>query len=944
MLIGTNYGFYIYNIQSGKIDKYVNNSNDPTSLSNNFISKIIVTPNDNIFIATDKGVDKINFIREKIHKITDIGSAKDKTDIVGIFNDSRNNLWIGKFGAGAFLWDRQKNKKSHFRKFNTKNSSLPDNFIYSFTEDDKGNVWMATDKGMAYYDYCRDKIVSIKTGNQVFDNAEFFTIKFLPKQRTIWGGTISSGLFSYNISTRKVNNFLANDTLSTTIKYTSVIDLTIDDKNRFWLSTNGKGLVEFNVKTHKFKEYAREINGNKVDDVIFSVKAPDGTIWIGTFNSGIIVFDPEFKNFYDLPKAKFLKRKAIYGIVFDDNGDAWISTKHKIFKYNVRKGISANFSSYDGVIKELNAYSFDRDRRGNIYFGGREGLNWFNPEKINYNKFHAKISIASVKIDSTDIIINPYQYQKINISPKQHKIKIDFSVLDYTIPSKNTAYYKLVNYNKDWIKADEFFSATYDNLPGGNYIFEVKGFNNDGSSGRNIAKLNIHVVTPFTKSLLFFITIGLLTLAIIIIIIKYRTFKLSEKKKELENLVSLRTEQLNAKANQLTRTNKIIKMVNSQSSFDAQLSQIIEESKIFSDVKYLDIYVLDSTRNIYVVKKSITKHENIISLDEKDYLNFKNNSNGIAKHIWLDKDFTNITFLHTLYREIKDILLLEFEVENRIVGFIIFGMNYSILDYDKSHLKLLEDLSLHFGSVFQRGILIEKLKETNEKMNEIIGIAAHDLRNPLTGIISSSEMIDYQLKKSQVKLEFIQKSNNVVLNSALRMDRLIKDLLNTSEIESGKVKLEKTENNLIDIFEESISSFKKNALKKNINLVMEKMELPMVLVDKSRIFQLADNLISNAIKYTFSGGEVRVSFEIVGKFVCVNVKDNGQGLSEEDLKHVFKSFKKLSARPTGGESSTGLGLAIAQKIVNMHDGKIWVNSKKGEGATFSFAIPIELNK
>ncbi len=941
LLIGTNYGFYIYDKMTEKIDKYINDANDPTSLSDNFISKIIVDPNENIFIATDKGVEKINFISKKFHKISNIGSAKEKTDIVSIFNDSKNNLWVGKYGAGVFLWDRNKYKKPHWKAFNTKNSSIPDNFIYAIEEDENGKIWLATDRGLAYFDYTKNKMFKLNTENTDFNNIETFCLKYLPQDKNIWVGTISLGLFSYNTLTGEVNNFIANDTLSTTKKYQSVVDLTIDNKNRLWLNTNGKGIVSFDRKKHKFSEYNRKINGNYVDDVIFSEKYQDGTIWIGTFYSGITVFDPEFKTFYHLPKSKVLTNHTIYGIVFDNNGDAWISTFHNLYKYRPKVGICEEFNFYDGVLKELNAYSYSRDKSGNIYFGGRSGINWFNPDSIKYNEYHPKVHISSVNIDSIKIIINPYNYQKIIVHPKQHRLEINFSVLDYTIPSKNTAYYKLVNYNKDWIKAKNSFTETFGNLPGGDYVFEVKGLNNDGKSGENIAKLNIHVITPFTKSHIFFVIIGLLVILLLILIIKYRTYKLSKKKAELEKLVALRTEQLKEKANQLTRTNKIIKMVNSQISFDAQLSQIIEESKIFPDLEYLDVYVLNSTRNIYIVKKSITKHKDAISLDEKDYLNFKNNSHKITDHIWIDTDFSEISFIHTLYRSVTNILLLEFEVENTIVGFIIFGMNYSVMNYSSESVKILEELSMHFGAIFQRGILVEKLEEINKKKNEIIGIAAHDLRNPLSGIISSTEMIDFHLKKSEPNLAFIKKNITMTLNSALRMDKLIKDLLSTSEIESGKVELDKKPHNIADIFEASLKSFQENASKKNIKLTIEKIDLPLFLIDESRIFQLADNLISNAVKYTLPGGEVMVSFEIVGDFVYVNVKDNGQGLSEEDLKHVFKSFKKLSARPTGGESSTGLGLAIAQRIVEMHGGKIWVNSKKGDGATFSFAIPIE---
>ena len=98
--------------------------------------------------------------------------------------------------------------------------------------------------------------------------------------------------------------------------------------------------------------------------------------------------------------------------------------------------------------------------------------------------------------------------------------------------------------------------------------------------------------------------------------------------------------------------------------------------------------------------------------------------------------------------------------------------------------------------------------------------------------------------------------------------------------------------------------------------------------------------LSNAIKYTHSGGSVRLSCETRGDHVVTSVSDTGQGLGPDDLEHVFHSFKRLSAQPTGGEPSTGLGLAIAKSIVELHGGRIWVTSVQGKGSIFSFSLPV----
>lgn len=114
-----------------------------------------------------------------------------------------------------------------------------------------------------------------------------------------------------------------------------------------------------------------------------------------------------------------------------------------------------------------------------------------------------------------------------------------------------------------------------------------------------------------------------------------------------------------------------------------------------------------------------------------------------------------------------------------------------------------------------------------------------------------------------------------------------------------------------------------------------------MLIDRERVVEVVDNLVGNAIKYTQPGGTVRVFCEVNNNEVVTNVQDTGQGLYEDEIHIVFDGLRRLSATPTAGESTTGLGLAIVRKIVELHGGRVWARSKKGEGSTFSFSIPVQ---
>lgn len=235
----------------------------------------------------------------------------------------------------------------------------------------------------------------------------------------------------------------------------------------------------------------------------------------------------------------------------------------------------------------------------------------------------------------------------------------------------------------------------------------------------------------------------------------------------------------------------------------------------------------------------------------------------------------------------------------------------------------------------------EELARINEKKNEYLGFVAHDLRNPLTTIIGYIDLVIDDIRNGRFRSESGIKDLSKISKVGTHMAGFISELLDISAIESGKVRLEIKEAFIEDILKETQVLHERQAEQKNIKLNVQTMAgLPAVKIDRQKISSVIDNLLTNAFKYTFPGGTVRMYGEMRGKEIWLHVEDNGQGLDENDLKTIFTSFKRLSARPTGGESSTGLGLAIVKKTIEIHGGRVWVESQKGKGSVFSFSLPV----
>jgi signal transduction histidine kinase len=232
--------------------------------------------------------------------------------------------------------------------------------------------------------------------------------------------------------------------------------------------------------------------------------------------------------------------------------------------------------------------------------------------------------------------------------------------------------------------------------------------------------------------------------------------------------------------------------------------------------------------------------------------------------------------------------------------------------------------------------LTEKLKALNEQKNKFLGMAAHDLRNPIGATLGYSEMLleGDLTEDDRTLVSKIEASSKFML-------RLLNDLLDLSQIESGKLELHLEDVDLAALVKENAELNRIIAGKKNIKLdLISTGEPPRVRADPSKIEQVLSNLISNAIKYSFPDTTIRVFLESKAGEAIVRVQDQGQGIPAAELSQLFQEFQKTSVQSTGGEKSTGLGLAIVKKVVEGHGGRIGVESEVGQGSTFYVSLPL----
>jgi signal transduction histidine kinase len=241
----------------------------------------------------------------------------------------------------------------------------------------------------------------------------------------------------------------------------------------------------------------------------------------------------------------------------------------------------------------------------------------------------------------------------------------------------------------------------------------------------------------------------------------------------------------------------------------------------------------------------------------------------------------------------------------------------------------MEDALTELGSANERLVYLNKEK------NEFLGMAAHDLKNPLTVIVSCAEMVGMTDDQDKIH-KFLDK----ITNAATRMRDLITDLLDVNAIEQGEFASKVVPCDIRTLVERSVENNQTAAARKTIEIRVGASEGLWVKADPAATLQILDNLISNALKYSPPNTTTHVHTLPEAKYILVSVRDEGPGISEEDQKKLFQKYTRLTARPTGGESSTGLGLAIVKRLAEAMSGTIQCHSTPGAGSTFILRLPV----
>jgi len=233
--------------------------------------------------------------------------------------------------------------------------------------------------------------------------------------------------------------------------------------------------------------------------------------------------------------------------------------------------------------------------------------------------------------------------------------------------------------------------------------------------------------------------------------------------------------------------------------------------------------------------------------------------------------------------------------------------------------------------------LYKEVETASQHKSDFLANMSHELRTPLNAIIGFSQVLRERMvgdvnEKQEEYLDDILSSGNHLLS-------LINDAIDLSKVEAGQVELELAPFSLQEALERGVAMVRERAIRDGVQVrLVANPEVDVIAGDGRRIKQVIFNLLSNAVKFTPSGGSVDVQAKRVNGEVSVSVADTGPGIAAEDLRRIFEEFQQAEAGIEQGEG-TGLGLALSKRLVELHGGRIWVDSERGRGSTFVFTLP-----
>lgn len=546
---GTNSGgIQILNVYTLKSDRIEPAPHNPFSLSYDNIKSIYKDKQGGIWIGTNGlGLDYHFPFTKNFGKKTatsNVVYGLSFSSVRSIYRDPADGrLWVSGY-TGLDVFDKELKRQAIY---------FSDECVYVIHPDpvDNNILWLGFEgAGLAKVDKRNGKVLwefkDYWQGNKHINGTVIHAIADGPDQ-TLWVGT-ERALNLLDKKTNTVTYQLHNPEDDQSLPDFRIRALFNDSKGRFWVGTLGGGLAYKEPEKNTFYRFSATSGhtGALQSNTIFSIiESKSHQIYIGT-DMGLHIFDERTATFEVLTSADGLPNDVIYGILEDASGHLWISTNEGLSRFDPINLSFTNYDVRDGLqANEFNSGAFFRDHEGIMYFGGINGLNYFKPSEINENPIIPEVIFTELSINSkpAKLEVPIWKTKTINLQHTENNFSLEFAALNFYKPSNNQYAYKFGN-QEEWINLNNKNSIEFINLKPGSYKLNIIASNNDGKWNMKGVSMQIVISPPFHETIWFYLLLGLIGFLLMLLYLYFRIDRIRKQKAKLENVVALRTKEL----------------------------------------------------------------------------------------------------------------------------------------------------------------------------------------------------------------------------------------------------------------------------------------------------------------------------------------------------------------------------------------------------------------
>lgn len=567
-------GVSLYDAINDRFIHFQQQAGKPGALSSNATRRIYQDRTGDLWVGTyPLGVNFHDRSTAAItHYRSDLGTIRGLIDnnVAAVAEDKNGYLWVG--GAGVNRINRKDNSFTHYTP---NNNGIDSNSIISGYIDRDGEIWYGT-WGAGYHRYNAQKD---RFEQMPFDGtlarSGLKTSEVLPdsvvwnihqdRQKNLWIATHNGGLSKYDKATDTYTIYAQDpadpDSISNQLVWTSYED----SQGRFWVGT-ASGLNLMDREKGTFKKYFSDDKNPKSlanNSVLSIFEDSKGRVWFGT-DGGLNLYHPETDDFTVFDQDDGFVDHGIRSITEDNNGAIWLGTNNGIVMFDYDNGKVTNYKTYNGVsIGAFSTGGATTTSKGEVAFAGLNGLRVFDVNRLGINEQEPPIAITDFRIFTRPVPVNGpegilnkviNQTDSITLDYKKTMISFTFAALNYRDPHKNKYAYKLEGFDDDWREVQDQRTALYTNLDAGNYVFKVKGSNNDGVWNENGKSIKIRQLPPPWRTWWAYTIYGLIMLALVVWFVQAQRQKrrlVEEQNRLLEITVRERTSDLREKNNDI---------------------------------------------------------------------------------------------------------------------------------------------------------------------------------------------------------------------------------------------------------------------------------------------------------------------------------------------------------------------------------------------------------